>query len=306
MLKVTPALLIHGGVGLLTRGDIEADELAAIEVGLLGALAAGRTILEGNGSALDAVEAAVRVLEDHPFFNAGVGSVLTTGGQVEMDASLMEGRAGRAGAVAAVGRIRHPVSAARAVMERTEHVLLVGPAAEVFATESGLELVDPASLVTEGRQMALERARAGNETRLDHEGEGTVGAVALDASGSMAAATSTGGVTNKRPGRVGDSPVIGAGTWASDATCAVSATGHGEAILRTAFAHEIDAEIRLGGRAIDEATRRAVARAGGLGGTIGCVALDRTGRAAMPFSGSSMFRGWWHGGAQGVAVFEDD
>jgi beta-aspartyl-peptidase (threonine type) len=214
----------------------------------------------------------------------------------------MDGRTRAAGAVAGVRRIAHPVSAARAVMERSRHVLLVAGGAETFAREHGLEEVDPASLITAERREQLERARRQPAGGPDG---GTVGAVALDARGHLAAATSTGGLMNKLPGRVSDSALIGAGTWASDATCAVSATGHGEAIIRVALGHEIDAGMRLVGLPLEAACERALAQVTALGSRIGLIALDRGGRIAMPFTTAGMYRGAVRDGEPPlVAVFE--
>lgn len=254
---------------------------------MAGALAAGRAVLAAGGAALDAVVAAVAVLEDHPEFNAGRGSALTTAGRVEMDASVACGATGRAGAVAGVTGIRHPVAAARAVLENGRHVLLAAAGAEAFAQEAGLEFCDPDWFVTERRRLDGEQA-AGSQ--------GTVGAVALDAGGHLAAATSTGGRTGQLPGRVGDSPLLGAGTWADDRTCAVSGTGAGEAFIRAAFAHEVDARLRLvPGTDLAGAAAAALALVGRAGGRGGCIALDAAGRLAMPFTTAAMHRGYTRG-----------
>jgi isoaspartyl peptidase/L-asparaginase-like protein (Ntn-hydrolase superfamily) len=278
---------------------------------LAACLEEGRALLAGGAPALDAVERAVRRLEAHPLFNAGRGSVLTSAGRVEMDAAIMDGRTRAAGAVACVRRLAHPVSAARSVMAQSPHVLLVGEGAERFALAQGAEEVDPDDLVTEQRRRQLaERLARGGSPRLDHDppGGGTVGALARDASGSLAAATSTGGLTGKLPGRVSDSALVGAGTWADDATCAVSATGHGEAFVRAALAHEVDAGLRLAGLSLARACQIALERArvtGYRGG--GLVALDRAGRCAAPFDTPAMFRGWIAAtGPPVVRVFTDD
>jgi isoaspartyl peptidase/L-asparaginase-like protein (Ntn-hydrolase superfamily) len=301
------ALAAHGGAGEIARD--EPDDRAMREA-LAACLEEGRALLAGGGSALDAVEQLVRQLEAHALFNAGHGSVLTAQEKVEMDAAIMDGRSRAAGAVACVRRLAHPVSAARAVMERTPHVLLVGDEAERFAFELGAEQVEPASLVTEQRRRQLERAQQKQRVSLDHDepGEaGTVGAVARDAAGHLAAATSTGGLTNQLPGRAGDTAVIGAGTWADDATCAVSATGHGEAFIRAALAHEVDAGLRLAGLALDEACQRALARVTALGSRGGLIAVDAAGRVAMPFTTRGMARGWiGPEGAPRVSLFADE
>jgi isoaspartyl peptidase/L-asparaginase-like protein (Ntn-hydrolase superfamily) len=285
---------VHGGAGGARRGE---DGELAMREALSACLEEGRALLAGGAPALDAVERAVRRLEAHPLFNAGRGSVLTSEGRVEMDAAIMDGRTRAAGAVACVRRLAHPVSAARLVMAQSPHVLLVGDGAERFALARGAEAVDPDDLVTEQRRRQLAEALArGGVPLLDHDapgGGGTVGAVARDAAGNLAAATSTGGLTGKLPGRVSDSALVGAGTWADDATCAVSATGHGEAFVRAALAHEVDAGLRLAGLALAGACERALARArvaGYRGG--GLVALDRAGRCATPFDTPAMFRGW--------------
>jgi len=242
--------------------------------GLADALDAGWAAL-ASGGALDAVQAAVESLEDCPLLNAGRGSVLTGEGEVEMDAAVMVGSAGTAGAVAAVTRVRHPVALARVVMEHTPHVLIAGPGAERLAEQHGLEFCDPAWFVTERQH---ERWLAS---------QGTVGAVALDANGVLAAATSTGGVQDQLPGRVGDSPLIGAGTYA-DATCAISATGHGESLIRRVAAHEVAALMAYDGLPLSDACERVVA---GIGEDAGLIAVDVHGNVAMPFNTAVMHRG---------------
>lgn len=279
-------LAVHAGAGDAVPGDAAAS--ARIRDGLRNALVAGRHVLEAAGSAMDAVEHAVCALEACELFNAGRGSVVNSEGAVEMDASIMCGRALAAGGVAGATRIVHPVSAARAVMMHTPHVLLVGAAADGFAERVNLAVADPSYFITEARLRQLERARRGIAVDLDR---GTVGAVALDRGGHLAAATSTGGTTNKLPGRVGDSPIIGAGTWAADGRCAVSATGNGELILRVAMAHEIDARMRLNGETVADAAGAALALVGSRGGGAGCIAIDAAGRIAMPFNTPVMLRG---------------
>ena len=278
-------LAVHGGAGAAWA---DPSSVAEAERALVESLRAGFGVLAGGGSALDAVERAVVVLEDHPLFNAGRGAALTRAGEVELDAAVMDGARRAAGAVACVRGIANPVRAARLVLERSPHVLLVGPGAEAFAVAHGLAPVDPASLVTPPRRAEWERGRE----RAGPAGGGTVGAVARDAAGHLAAATSTGGRAGQLPGRVGDSPLVGAGTWADDASCAVSATGAGEAFVRAAFAHEVDAQLRLLGAGLEDACRAALARVAALGAEGGCVAVDRTGRIALPFSTPAMARGW--------------
>jgi isoaspartyl peptidase/L-asparaginase-like protein (Ntn-hydrolase superfamily) len=272
-------LAVHGGAGDAAPGRLSPQEEAAARAGLADALRAGHEILERGASALDAVELAVALLEDRAHFNAGLGSVPTSEGTIEMDAAIADGATRRVGAVACVRRLANPVRAARLVMERSPHVLLVGDGAERFALAAGAaarrELVAPQP-AEEKREIEL----------------GTVGAVALDRAGHLAAATSTGGVAGQLPGRVGDSPIAGAGLWADDASCAVSATGQGEIFVRAAFAHEVDALVRLAGLEIPAACARALERVAALGGRGGCVALDRRGRLALPFLTAGMARGW--------------
>lgn len=285
-----PVIAVHGGAGSRQRADAGDAWDAAIRAGLRASLEAGHRVLAAGGSALDAVEQAVRVLEDDEHFNAGRGSVLDANGDVTMDASIMSGRHRRAGAVAGVSGVVHPISAARLVMERTSHVLLVGAEASSWCAEHGLEIATPDHFVTERRRRQLKRSRnEGESVGLDNLA--TVGAVALDAEGNLAAATSTGGITSKLPGRVGDSAIIGAGTWADNKSCAVSATGIGEAIMRAAFAHDVHASMRFRRVSLEEACLRAMDGVVAIRGAIGCVAVDSRGRTAMPFSTPAMPRG---------------
>lgn len=287
------ALAIHGGAGTLTRGDMSAEREAFYRAGLNHALTAGRDILERSGSALDAVTAAVCALEDDPLFNAGRGAVFTRAGTQEMDAAVMAGRDRRAGAVAGIFGPRNPVLAAKAVMERSSHVMLVGDGAMAFCREAGLAFADPDYFFTESRWRALQQTLAeGEDERDEARRHGTVGAVARDRAGNLAAATSTGGMTGKLPGRVGDSPVIGAGTFADNATCAVSATGHGEFFIRYAVAHEIAARIAHAGRTLAEAAEAVVAELATVGGSGGLVAIGRDGTPALPFNCAGMYRGY--------------
>lgn len=285
-------LAVHGGAGSRSAGaDLERQR-----AGLRAALKAGESVLAAGGSALDAVERAVCVLEDDECFNAGRGSVLTRDGGVEMDAAIMCGATLAGGAVACVSRVVHPVSAARAVMERTPHLLLAGAGAEAVAAAAGLALAEPASFVTEARRRRWQDGGSGGTA-------GTVGAVALDRAGHLAAATSTGGTAGKLPGRIGDSPLIGAGTWAADGRCAVSATGDGELIARACVAHEIDARLRLAGANSEEAARAALALVAALGGSAGCIAIDAAGAVALPFNTPAMARGVVReGNAMAIAI----
>jgi beta-aspartyl-peptidase (threonine type) len=277
------ALAVHGGAGVIERGSMTRAKEAAYRAGLERALQAGWAILERGGSSLDAVTAAAVVLEDDPLFNAGYGACFNAEGKLELDASVMEGAELRAGAVAAVTTIRNPVLAARAVMEKSPHVLLVGHGAERFATLQGLTMVKPSYFHTPERLAALRRG-----ARRHH---GTIGAVALDRDGNLAAATSTGGYTGKLAGRVGDSPLIGAGTYADNATCAVSGTGWGEAFIRAAVAHEVAARMRLRREPLGTAAAAALRAVRRLGGDGGLVAVDRKGNIAMPFNSKGMYRG---------------
>ena len=291
-------LALHGGAGTMRPERMGPDGAAPYHAGLRAALRAGWRVLEAGGTALDAVTAAVVALEDDPLFNAGRGAVFTAAGRQEMDAAVMEGaagegQAGRAGAVAGVFGPRNPVLAARAVMERSDHVLLVGEGAEAFCRAQGVAFAEAAHFRTPERWGALQavlRARGRGEAVDDFDRHGTVGAVALDRAGRLAAATSTGGMTGKPPGRVGDTPVFGAGTWA-DRVCAVSATGHGESFIRAAAAHEIAARMRWAGQGLEQAAGDVVAGLAGLGGDGGLVAMDRAGRVAMPFNTRGMYRG---------------
>jgi beta-aspartyl-peptidase (threonine type) len=290
------ALALHGGAGTLRRDAMTAERDSQYRAGLCRALVAGNAILADGGSALDAVTAAVVVLEDDPLFNAGRGAVFTSAGGHEMDAAVMDGRDRRAGAVAGICGPRNPVLAARAVMERSPHVLLAGAGALEFCREAGLAFAAPDYFFTAARWQALQetlaRECAGHADRDEARRHGTVGAVARDRGGDLAAATSTGGMTAKLPGRVGDSPIIGAGTYADNAACAVSATGHGELFIRCAAAHEIAARMRHAGQTLAEAAGAVVAELARLGGSGGLVAVDRDGRLALPFNCAGMYRGY--------------
>lgn len=291
----TPVLVIHGGAGVV-RKEMTPEKEKAVRAALEKSLTAGYAVLKSGGASLDAVEKAIMVLEDDPNFNAGKGAVFNHDGKNELDASLMDGSTLRAGAVANVHRIRNPIELARAVMEKSEHVMLIGDGAEQFAQSIGMPLVDPKYFYTEARWKALqealqeEKAKAAEAGKTPHHG--TVGAVALDAKGNLAAGTSTGGMTNKRFGRVGDSPIIGAGTYAN-ARCAVSATGWGEFYIRATAARDICARVEFRGddikKAADEVVLGVIPKLGGDGGVI---ALDKDGNFATPFNTDGMFRGW--------------
>ncbi len=286
------AIAIHGGAGTIERSRITPEQDLAFRSALNAAVEAGYAILEKGGSSLDAVSAAVRILEDDPQFNAGRGAVLTHDGRVELDASIMDGRNLRAGAVTGVQHVRSPIELARRIMEQSRHVMLSGAGAEEFALEQKLELVPNSWFITPRRRDELKRALAGLPPPPDQlVGMGTVGAVALDASGNLAAATSTGGMTNKRWGRIGDSPIIGAGTYANNASCAVSATGHGEYFIRYTVAHDICAIVEYRNWSLERAAREVVQnklkQAGGDGGII---AVDARGNVVMEFNSDGMFR----------------
>lgn len=301
-------LLVHGGAGILTRDTVNAQTDAAARAGLDAALAAGEAVLASGGSALDAVEAAVQVLEDDPTFNSGRGAVFTFDGAIELDAAIMDGATRAAGAVAGVTRTRHPVSLARAVMDHSPHVLLAGKGADIFATEQNVEQVDPDWFVTLERRAQLDAMKANPDGWFDVDMKyGTVGAVAVDAAGHVAAATSTGGVTGKRWGRVGDSPLIGAGTHADDRACAVSATGAGEFFIRIGVAHEISARIRFAGEDLQTAADTVLAETRALGGTGGVIVAGPDGDVAWSFTTPGMYRG--RAGSDGTrrtAIYGDE
>jgi beta-aspartyl-peptidase (threonine type) len=289
-------LAVHGGAGTILRATMTPEREAAYHAGLRRALAAGRDVLAAGGTAMDAVTAAVMCLEDEPLFNAGRGAVYTSAGKQEMDAAVMNGADHAAGAVAGICGPRNPILAARAVMEKSDHVLLIGDAALAFCRDQGLAMEDAAYFFTEQRWEALQSTlamrRTGTQDQDDSRKHGTVGAVARDVHGHLAAATSTGGMTAKMPGRVGDSPVFGAGTWADDASCAVSGTGHGEVFIRYAAAHEIAARMRLAGQSLQQAAQGVVVDVlAPQGGSGGVVAVDANGAFALPFNCAGMYRG---------------
>ncbi|RTQ50274.1 isoaspartyl peptidase/L-asparaginase [Hymenobacter gummosus] len=324
-------LVIHGGAGTITRQNMTPEKERAYTEALNQALQAGYTVLQRGGTALDAVEATVRVMEDSPLFNAGKGAVFTHDGRNELDAAVMDGQTLKAGAVAGVTVVRNPISAARAVMEKSEHVLLTGTGAEQFAREKGLTIVEPGYFYTEARYQQLQKALASEkgavpdqlntptkttpaapvptktktktkagkpqgyaEPPIFTEGRkyGTVGAVALDQYGNLAAATSTGGMTNKRYGRVGDAPIIGAGTYADNQTCAVSCTGWGEYFIRVGVARDVAARMEYGRQPLAAAAQATLDKVAQLGGDGGLIGLDRQGNITMPFNSEGMYRGY--------------
>lgn len=300
-------LVIHGGAGIIERSRVTAAQEAAIRAALHRALEAGSAVLADGGAALDAVEAAVRVLEDDSHFNAGHGAVLTYEGTHELDAAIMDGATRAAGAVAGVTATRSPVALARAVMEESPHVFLAGKGADTFSHEQGLEQVGQDWFGTPERRRQLDELKANQSGWFDVDMKyGTVGAVALDAAGHVAAATSTGGVTGKRWGRVGDSPMIGAGTYADDRVCAVSATGSGETFIRVAAGHEIGARMRLGGEDARAAADAVMAEVRALGGTGGVIVVSPQGEALWSFTTPGMYRGKASATERTVAIFGDE
>ncbi|WP_225859757.1 MULTISPECIES: isoaspartyl peptidase/L-asparaginase family protein [Chitinophaga] len=314
MTKTKYVLVIHGGAGTILREQMTPQKEQAYKAALQLSLQQGYDILRKGGSSLDAVEAAVRVMEDSPLFNAGKGAVFTNEGKNEMDAAIMNGKTLEAGSVAGVTVIRNPITAARAVMEKTQHVMLIGPGAEKFAKEAGLEIVPPSYFYTEERWQGLQKVKAmdSTKTQLDHDAPasphpksgaklgienkdhkfGTVGAVALDKQGNLAAATSTGGMTNKKYGRVGDAPIIGAGTYANNATCAISCTGWGEYFIRLSVAKTVSDLVEYKGWTLEKAANELIAKqVPALGGDGGLIAIDKNGNIAMPFNTAGMYRG---------------
>ncbi len=294
-------LVIHGGAGTIERSTMTPERERDYRAGLERALKAGYDILKSGGSSLDAAEAAVHVLEDDPHFNAGKGAVFTSAGTNELDAAIMDGKTLKAGTVADIRHIKNPISLARLVMEKSPHVMLVGDGAEKFAQENRVELVDQKYFFTQERWDALQKIKEAEKSGgtgekkfiiTDQDRHGTVGAVALDQTGNLAAATSTGGTSNKRPGRIGDSPIIGAGTYANNATCAVSATGDGEYFIRATVAHDVSALMEYRGMKLQDAAQTVLYKVAKLGGTGGLIAIDKDGNTALPFNTSGMYRGY--------------
>jgi len=298
-------LLIHGGVGVVGPSEMTAQMDADYRSALAEALNAGSVVLESGGRALDAVEAAVRVLEDHPGFNAGRGAALTREGVAELDASIMDGRGRRAGAVAQVRTVRNPIRAARLVMDTTGRVMFAGADADRMAKAAGLEVVSPDYFITPRRLDALREAMAGASLAADRFG--TVGAVAMDRSGDLAAATSTGGMNAKPPGRIGDSPIIGAGTYADNASCAVSATGDGEYFIRVGVARMICARVAMQEMSAAEAARVTLDEVRAMGGEGGVIVLSRDGSSALSMNTEGMYRGYADAtGRRSVAIYADE
>ena len=316
-------LVIHGGAGTLNKSQFTPALEAKYKSGLDSALMVGNSILEKGGTALDAVEATVKVLENNPLFNAGKGAVFTNEGVNELDAAIMDGKTLAAGSIAGVRTIKNPITAARAVMEKSEHVLLSGRGAETFAAAQGIEIVDPSYFFTPERWKGLQRAKerdsldkikkAGQtayETDIEQQRRkdkyGTVGAVALDTHGNLAAATSTGGMTNKKWGRIGDAPIIGSGTYANNNTVAISCTGWGEYFLRLVMAKSISDRMEFGGQSLALASETLVMKElPALGGDGGLIAVDKNGNIALPFCTEGMYRGFIKKEKQGAAIVKD-
>lgn len=298
LLAQTWSIVLHGGAGNMKKENFTQEQIDNYQAELLKALEIGKTILANGGTSLDAVEQVVRYLENCPLFNAGKGAVFTHDGKNELDAAIMDGRNLMAGAIAGVGDIKNPISTARLVMEKSAHVMMVGKGASDFARSMGAEMVDSSYFFTQPRWNDLQKY-------LDKEKMGTVGCVALDIHGNLAAATSTGGMTNKRYNRVGDAPVIGAGTYANNATCAVSATGHGEFFIRYTVAHDISALMEYKGMSLVDAVNLVInyklEKVDGRGGVI---AVDKDGNICMDMNTTGMFRAYEKStGEKGVGIF---
>jgi len=318
-------LVIHGGAGVIMRDEISAELETAYRSALTAALTAGYAVLDTGGPAVDAVVAAIQVMEDNPLFNAAHGAVLNSEGFCELDASIMDGATRAAGSAAGIEHIRNPIRLARDIMQRSEHVMLGGKGAERFAEAIGYDLVPNTYFQTERRRDQLERARERERVLRTAEGDrlrfvsvdenddlhlkkfGTVGCAALDRHGNLAAGTSTGGLTNKQFGRIGDSPIVGAGTYADNATCAVSGTGQGEFFIRSVVGHDIAARMAYAGQSLRAAATATMASVVDLGGSGGLIAIDRTGAVATPFNTPGMHRGWrLSSGEAVIALFGDE
>lgn len=316
-------LVIHGGAGTILKSQMTPQKEAAYRAALTLALQRGYDTLQKGGTALDAVEIAVRTMEDDSLFNAGKGAVFTNAGKNELDAAIMDGKTLGAGSIASVTTIKNPVSTARAVMEQSEHVMMVGKGAEEFAASVGQPLVDPSYFYTDQRWRGLQKAKAAVQEAADSAASkhppaalkqpgnrdykyGTVGAVALDRYGNLAAATSTGGMTNKKYGRVGDAPIIGAGTYANNATCAVSCTGWGEYFIRLVVAKSISDLMEYKKYPVEKAANElCMQKVPALGGDGGLIALDKKGNFAMPFNTAGMYRGYAKGGKFVVKIYKE-
>lgn len=311
-------LVIHGGAGTILKSQMTPEKEKAYTESLNAALEKGQAVLQKGGTALDAVEATVRYLEDNPLFNAGKGAVFTNEGKNELDAAIMNGQTLAAGSVAGVTTIRNPITAARAVMEKSPHVMMAGKGAEKFAAQQGLEIVDPSYFYTEERWKGLQRAKREDSLKANQPGAlrqpenkdykyGTVGAVALDQHGNLAAATSTGGMTNKKFGRIGDAPIIGAGTYANNKTVAISGTGWGEFFIRLVMAKSISDMMQYGKMTLKASSDEMVMKQlPALGGDGGLIAVDKDGNIAMPFCTEGMYRGFVkEGGERTVKIYKE-
>jgi L-asparaginase / beta-aspartyl-peptidase len=310
-------IVIHGGAGIIAKDKMTPELERGYQEGLVESLTAGYEILAAGGASLDAVHKAVKVMEDLPLFNAGMGAVFTYEGINRQDAAIMDGQTLMAGAVAGVRHIKNPIDLARLVMEKSPHVLLAGDGAEEFARSQGMEMMPDEYFFTERRWQQLQEAKA-KAAELDakrvlerdtdpKENGGTVGAVALDRAGNLAAATSTGGMSNCRYGRIGDSPIIGIGTYANNRTCAISATGHGEYFIRAVTAYDISAIMEYRGTGLHEAAEAAIyTKLTALGGTGGLIAIDRSGMISLPFNTSGMYRGYYlEGGKPETGIYKE-
>lgn len=298
-------LVIHGGAGVILRENMTPESEAAYEAALQRAMEAGAAVLRGGGEAIDAVQAAVLVMEDDPLFNAGHAAVFTADGGHELDAAIMDGRERNAGAVAGLKRVKNPILAARAVMDKSEHVMFAADGADAFAEANGLEMVDNSYFDTDWRREALERVLQ-ERARTASDRHGTVGAVAIDVNGNLAAATTTGGMTAKAAGRVGDTPLIGAATYAENGVCAVSATGHGEYFIRVGVAKTICERVKLLGEPIVAAGDAALAEVAALGGDGGVILIDSDGNPGFSFNSAGMYRGVIDAGGSMVAIYGDE
>lgn len=301
------ALVIHGGAGVMSKTKMPPEKQAEYRAVLDEALVLGEKMLRDGASATDVVVKVINIMEDSPLFNAGKGAVFTAEGKNELDASIMEGKNLNAGAVAGVRDIKNPITAAREVMEHSEHVLLSGKGASEFARLRGLEIVPNKYFHTKARYQSLKQLQKREREREQKDNIGTVGCVVLDTHGNLCAGTSTGGMTNKKYGRIGDSPIIGAGTYANNKTCAVSCTGHGEFYIRLGFARDISALMEYKNLGVQEACREEIRKLSDLGGTGGVIAVDAAGNVAMEFNTSGMFRGFVNaGGLKEIAIFENE
>lgn len=310
------SLVIHGGAGTIKRENMSDEQDAAYRAKLTEALEVGYAKLESGATSMEAVIATIQVMEESPLFNAGVGAVFTNEGKNELDAAVMDGKTRNAGAVAGVSTIKSPILAALSVMDDSPHVMMSGKGAEQFAAEQGLEIVDPEYFFTQSRYDALQRVKKREEEKdrsaalMDFPDSkfGTVGCVALDKDGNIAAGTSTGGMTNKRYGRIGDAPIIAAGTYADNATCGVSATGHGEYFIRSVVAYDVAAKMKYAGMSLDAAANKIVhEELVDFGGSGGFIALDRAGNITMPFNTSGMYRGYMNEkGSPKVFIYKDE